>query len=89
VFVSLQFDSDDEIAAEEEAEALRLQKAQAARLSNADLGLPDGVPGDDSADEEHGSSEDGDPAEPLGARLEVQPRSTMLHCLCYPWVVTV
>ena len=37
----MQFDSDDEMAAEEEAEARRLQAAHAATLTRADFGLPD------------------------------------------------
>jgi hypothetical protein len=48
----VQFDSDDDLAAEEEAEALRLQREQAAKLQRANFGLEEAASDDDDDDDE-------------------------------------
>lgn len=62
--VDVDFDSDDELAAEEEEEAVRMQQEHAGRLSRAEFGLDDSDEGSDD--------EEGDAAEPgtLGAAAE-------------------
>lgn len=58
----LQFESDEEAAKEEEEEALRLQKAQAAKLSRAQFGLPEGSSEDDDDEDDVDEPADKDDA---------------------------
>lgn len=67
----LQFESDDEAAKEEEEEALRLQKAQASKLSRAQFGLPEDL-SEEEADEQ-GNEAIAAKAKTLGATAEVCP----------------
>lgn len=57
--LALQFDSDDEVAAEEEEEAMRLQREQAGKLDSSHFCLA-GEEADDDGDNDNDDVEDGD-----------------------------
>jgi hypothetical protein len=65
----MQFESDEEAAKEEEEEALRLQKVQAAKLSRAQFGLPDDCSEED--DDEKEDEGNAAKASTLGTTAEV------------------
>lgn len=67
---AVQFESDDEAAAEEEAEALRLQRSHAATLRRADFGLGEA---DSSEDEDGDEAADTEGQAALGAAAAVRP----------------